>query len=92
MLSHELNSIKIIKILQILKTLRINVQLFSLNQFDRNIFKLMIVNLHLIVDTSLALIFFQKETQVCHLLRILVFIFLSHFFIKRSLIAINIQN
>ena len=92
MFSHELDLIKIKKTLQVSRTLRINVQLFLLNQFDKNAFKLTIVNSHLIVDTSFVLIFLQKKTRVCHLLRILVFIFFSHFFIKRSLIAINIQN
>ena len=56
-LSHEFNSIKVKKILQVSRTLRINVQLFLLNQLDKNIFKLMIVNSHLIVDTSLVLVF-----------------------------------
>ena len=92
MFLHELDLIKVKKILQVSRTLRINVQLLSLNQFDRNTFKLMIVDSHLIVDTNLAFIFLQKRTQVCHLFRILIFIFLSHFFIKRSSIAINIRS
>ena len=58
MFSNELNSIKVKKILQISRTLRINIQLFLLNQFNKNVFKLMYVNLHLIVDTNLAFIFF----------------------------------
>ena len=56
-LSNELNLIKIKKILQVSRTLRINIQLFLLNQFNKNVFKLMIVDSHLIVDTNLALIF-----------------------------------
>ena len=92
MFSNEFDSIKIEKILQISRTLNINVQLFSLNKFNKNVFKLMIINSHLIVDTSFAFVFFQKETKVCHLLRIFIFIFLSHFFVKNSLIAINIRN
>ena len=89
-LFNELNSIKIKKILQILRTLSINVQLFSLNQLDKNVFKLTIINSHLIVDTSLTLIFLQEETKVCHLLCIFILVFLSHFFVKDSSIAINI--
>ena len=90
MFSNKFNLIKIRKILQILRTLRINVQLTSLNQFDKNIFKLMIVSSHLIVDTNFAFVFFQKETRVYHLFCIFIFIFFSHFFIKRISIAINI--
>ena len=56
--SNKFNSIKVRKALQISKTLRINIQLFSLNQFNKNAFKLMIVSLHLIVDTNFAFIFF----------------------------------
>ena len=58
MLSNEFDLIKIQKALQILKTLRINIQLFSLNQLNKNVFKLTIVNSHLIVDTNFAFIFF----------------------------------
>ena len=58
MFLNEFNSIKVRKILQILKTLRINIQLFLLNQFNKSIFKLMIINSHLIVDTNFTLIFF----------------------------------
>ena len=57
MFSNKFDSIKIKKILQVSRTLRINIQLFSLNQFNKNVFKLTIVNSHLIVDTSLAFIF-----------------------------------
>ena len=57
-LSNELNLIKIKKILQVSRTLRINIQLFLLNQFNKNAFKLMIVDSHLIVDTSFVFIFF----------------------------------
>ena len=55
---NKFNSIKVKKILQILKTLYINVQLLSLHQFNKNIFKLTIVNLHLIVDRNSVFIFF----------------------------------
>ena len=58
MFSYEFNSIKIKKTLQISKTLRINIQLFLLNQLDKNVFKLMIVDSHLIVDMNFAFIFF----------------------------------
>ena len=58
MFLNEFNSIKIKKILQISRTLCINVQLFSLNQFNKNVFKLIIVNLHLIIDMSFTFIFF----------------------------------
>ena len=57
MFSHEFNSIKVKKILQVSRTLHINVQLFSLNQFDKNVFKLTIINSHLIIDTSFILVF-----------------------------------
>ena len=92
MLFNELNSIKIKKILQISRTLNINVQLSLLNQFNKNAFKLMIINSHLIVNTSFAFVLLQEKTKVCHLLRIFIFILLSHFFVKDSLIAINIQS
>ena len=58
MFSNELDLIKTKKLLQISRTLRINIQLLSLNQFNKNAFKLMIVNLHLIVDMSFIFIFF----------------------------------
>ena len=58
MFLNEFNLIKIKKILQVSRTLRINIQLLSLNQFNKNVFKLMIVNSHLIVDTNLVLVFF----------------------------------
>ena len=89
---NELNSIKIEKILQISRTLSINVQLFSLNQLNRNVFKLMIINSHLIVDTSFALVLFQEKTKICYLLRIFIFVLLLHFFVKDCSIAINIRN
>ena len=92
MFFNELDSIKIEKILQILRTLSINVQLFSLNQLNKNAFKLTIINSHLIVDTSLALVLLQEETKVDHLFRILVLVLFSHFFVKDSSIAINIRN
>ena len=57
MFLNEFDSIKVRKTLQVSRTLRINIQLFSLNQFNKNAFKLMIVNSHLIVNTSLAFIF-----------------------------------
>ena len=56
--SNELDSIKIKKILQISRTLRINIQLPSLNQFNKNAFKLMIVNSHLIINTNVVFILF----------------------------------
>ena len=92
MFFNELNSIKIKKILQILRTLNINVQLFSLNQFNKNAFKLTIINSHLIVNTSFAFILLQEETRIDHLFRVLVFILFLHFFVKDSSIAINIRN
>ena len=55
---NEFNSMKVKKILQISRTLRINIQLFSLNEFNKNVFKLTIVNLHLIVNISFAFILF----------------------------------
>ena len=55
---NEFNSIKVKKILQVSRTLRINIQLFSLNQFNKNTFKLTIANSHLIVDTNFIFIFF----------------------------------
>ena len=58
MFSNEFNLIKIKKILQVSRTLRINIQLFSLNQFNKNVFKLTIVNSHLFIDTNLTFIFF----------------------------------
>ena len=58
MFSNKFNSIKIKKILQISRTLYINIQLFSLNQFNKNVFKLTIVDLHLIIDTNFVFIFF----------------------------------
>ena len=58
MFLNEFNSIKVKKILQVLRTLHINIQLFLLNQFNKNVFKLTIVNLHLIVNINLAFILF----------------------------------
>ena len=55
---NEFNLIEIRKILQVSRTLNINIQLFSLNQFNKNVFKLIIVNSHLIVDTNLIFILF----------------------------------
>ena len=92
MFFNELNSIKIEKILQILRTLSINIQLFLLNQLNRNAFKLTIINSHLIVNTSLALVLLQEKTRIDHLFCILIFLLLSHFFVKDSSIAINIRN
>ena len=57
MFSNEFDSIKVRKILQISKILRINIQLSSLNQFNKNVFKLMIIDSHLIVDISFIFIF-----------------------------------
>ena len=90
MFLNEFNSIKVRKILQILKTLRINIQLFSSNQFNKNVFKLMIVNLHLIVNTNLALIFLKKKQKFVIYFAFLFLYFFRIFFIKRNLIAINI--
>ena len=50
MLLNKLDSIKVRMILQISRILCINIQLFSLNQFNKNVFKLTIVNSHLIID------------------------------------------
>ena len=58
MFSNKFNSIKVKKTLQVSRTLRINIQLSSLNQLNKNVFKLTIVSSHLIVDTNLILIFF----------------------------------
>ena len=58
MLSNEFDLIEIKKILQVSRTLRINIQLLLLNQFNKNAFKLTIVDLHLIVNMNLVLIFF----------------------------------
>ena len=58
MFLNKFDSIKVRKILQVLRTLRINIQLFLLNQFNKNVFKLMIINSHLIVNTNFAFIFF----------------------------------
>ena len=73
MFSNEFDSIKIKKIMQISRTLCINIQLFLLNQFNRSIFKLMIENSHLIVDTNLVFIFFSKRNASL--------LFASHFYL-----------
>ena len=55
---NEFDSIKVRKILQISKTLCINIQLFSLNQFNKIVYKLTIVNSYLIVDINFVFMFF----------------------------------
>ena len=58
MFLNEFDLIKVKKTLQISKTLHINIQLFLLNQFNKNTFKLTTVNSHLIVNTNFTFIFF----------------------------------
>ena len=90
MLANQFASITTRKFSEISKALNLNISLFSFYQFNRDVFKLSTINMHLIILSDFILKFFQKKTKVDHLLNILIFIFFSYLLFKDFSISINI--